>query len=256
MTPPAARASTSATRSAKGLLISGPRTAGTMQKAQLLSHPIWMVTHAVWPASWRLGQGRGEQEVVVADGLVEDLGDGAVPPSVVEQLDGAVDVVGAEDHVDVGGLLADELAVLLGQAASHDDLQVGAGVLVPLELAEVAVELVVGVLPDAAGVEDHHVGLVDRAAAVSPSASSKPAMRSESCSFIWHPKVRRKYVRATRERLGPCGVDPTVVHGRSSVAGSTAMRYGPTVGIPRPPGIVAPRPARRPRCAARSAPGL
>src|SRR4051794_41838387 len=26
-----------------------------------------------------------------------------------------------------------------------------------------------------------------------PSASSSPAMRSESCSFIWHPKVRTTY---------------------------------------------------------------
>jgi hypothetical protein len=25
-----------------------------------------------------------------------------------------------------------------------------------------------------------------------PSAASSPAMRSESCSFIWHPKVRTK----------------------------------------------------------------
>src|SRR5215213_9948076 len=29
-----------------------------------------------------------------------------------------------------------------------------------------------------------------------PSASSSPAMRSESCSFIWHPKVRTMYRRA------------------------------------------------------------
>src|SRR3712207_659014 len=32
-------------------------------------------------------------------------------------------------------------------------------------------------------------------AAVIPSASSSPAMRSESCSFIWHPKVRTRYRR-------------------------------------------------------------
>ena len=31
---------------ANGRLISGPRTAGTMQKAQELSQPIWMVTQA------------------------------------------------------------------------------------------------------------------------------------------------------------------------------------------------------------------
>jgi hypothetical protein len=33
-----------------------------------------------------------------------------------------VHVVGAEDHVDVGGPLADEVAVLLGEAAGDDDL--------------------------------------------------------------------------------------------------------------------------------------
>src|SRR5581483_6363891 len=33
----------------------------------------------------------------------------------------------------------------------------------------------------------------------SPSASSTPAMRSESCSFIWHPYVRTRYLRA----IGP-----------------------------------------------------
>src|SRR5207253_505894 len=26
-----------------------------------------------------------------------------------------------------------------------------------------------------------------------PSCSSRPAIRSESCSFIWHPKVRIRY---------------------------------------------------------------
>ena len=31
----------------------------------------------------------------------------------------------------------------------------------------------------------------------SPSACSRPAMRSESCSFIWHPKVRRKKRRGS-----------------------------------------------------------
>src|SRR5262245_36792460 len=31
------------------------------------------------------------------------------------------------------------------------------------------------------------------AAGRNPSASSRPAIRSESCSFIWHPKVRTRY---------------------------------------------------------------
>ncbi len=45
-TPDATRARTSPTMAAMGRLTSGPRTCGTMQKAQELSHPIWMVTQA------------------------------------------------------------------------------------------------------------------------------------------------------------------------------------------------------------------
>jgi hypothetical protein len=65
----------------------------------------------------------------------------------------------AEHDVDVRRLLAHELAVLLGEAAGDDDLAVGPGILPSLEVPEVAVELVVGVLPNAAGVEDDDVGL-------------------------------------------------------------------------------------------------
>src|SRR5205814_8181704 len=35
-----------------------------------------------------------------------------------------------------------------------------------------------------------------------PSCSKSPANRSESCAFIWHPKVRIRYVRDTGPRLG------------------------------------------------------
>ena len=47
--------------------------------------------------------------MVVEDGLVEDLGDRPARAGLVEQVGGAVDVVGAEHDVDVGRLLADEL---------------------------------------------------------------------------------------------------------------------------------------------------
>jgi hypothetical protein len=53
VTPSEASSSTSATTSANGRLISLPRTAGTMQNAQLLSQPIWMVTQALYEV-WRL----------------------------------------------------------------------------------------------------------------------------------------------------------------------------------------------------------
>ena len=56
---------------------------------------------------------------------------------------------------------ADPLAVLLGQAAAHGDLHARAGSPGGLQAAQVAVELVVGVLPDAAGVEHDDVGLLE-----------------------------------------------------------------------------------------------
>ena len=46
--------------SSNGRLISGPRTAGTMQNAQLLSQPIWMVTQALWPVARRAGNADGK----------------------------------------------------------------------------------------------------------------------------------------------------------------------------------------------------
>ena len=45
-------------------------------------------------------------------------------------------------------------------------------------------------------------------------------MRSESCSFIWHPKVRTKYVRATGARLGAAR------RAGSGVAGAAVGRAG------------------------------
>src|SRR4051794_39419405 len=38
-----------------------------------------------------------------------------------------------------------------------------------------------------------------------PSASRRPAMRSESCSFIWHPNVRTTYLRVTRRGYASAG---------------------------------------------------
>ncbi len=45
--------------SANGRLISWPRTAGTMQKAHLLSQPIWIVTQALNDVSRRAGNADG-----------------------------------------------------------------------------------------------------------------------------------------------------------------------------------------------------
>ena len=81
-------------------------------------------------------------------------------PRLGDELGGAVDVVRAEHDVDVRRPVADDLAVLLGQASRNHDLAPVALALPRLEVAEVAVELVVGVLADAARVEHDDVGVV------------------------------------------------------------------------------------------------
>ena len=45
--------------SANGRLISSPRTAGTMQKAHVLSQPIWIVTQALYDVVRRAGSADG-----------------------------------------------------------------------------------------------------------------------------------------------------------------------------------------------------
>ena len=51
VTPRRASSPTSATISSMGRLTSGPRTAGTMQNAQELSQPVWMLTQAAYGSS-------------------------------------------------------------------------------------------------------------------------------------------------------------------------------------------------------------
>ena len=77
----------------------------------------------------------------------------------VEQRRQRPDVVGAEHHVHPWGLPQHGVAVLLGKATADGDLHVGVGLLARCQVAEVAVELVVGVLPNRAGVEHHDVGV-------------------------------------------------------------------------------------------------
>lgn len=71
-----------------------------------------------------------------------------------------MDIVGSHDDVDPGSSLPDDLAVLLSEATRNDDLSTGTLILPLLQHAEIAVQLVVGVLPDATGVENHDIGIV------------------------------------------------------------------------------------------------
>ena len=70
------------------------------------------------------------------------------------------EIVRAEDDIDPGGAPHDLATVLLSQTATDGDLHPGPAGLDRGEVAEVAVEPVVGVLPHGAGVEDDEVGLL------------------------------------------------------------------------------------------------
>jgi hypothetical protein len=71
-----------------------------------------------------------------------------------------VHVVRAEDDVHPGRLPHDRLAVLLREASPDRDLHTGPRGLDRPQVTEIAVEPVVGVLPDRAGVEHDDVGVL------------------------------------------------------------------------------------------------
>jgi hypothetical protein len=95
--------------------------------------------------------------------LLQRLGDfhlgDFVVPGAVEQRGQRTDVVRAEDDVDPRRLAQHGVSILLRQAATDRDLQVGIAALARSQVAQVAVQLVVGVLAHGAGVEHHHVGV-------------------------------------------------------------------------------------------------
>ncbi len=104
-------------------------------------------------------QRRRKEHVVVGDRFVEDLGDRAARARLVHESRGAVHVVRTQDDVDVGRPGPNQLAIFLGEAARHDELHRRMLVLEALQMAEIAVEPVVGVLADAARVQDDDVGV-------------------------------------------------------------------------------------------------
>ena len=92
--------------------------------------------------------------------LVHHLGDRPPLFGVVEEVEDPIEVVGPHDHIYPGGSLPHQLPVLLSGTAADDQEHVGVGIFNRLELTKVAVEPVVGVLSDGAGVDEHHVGVL------------------------------------------------------------------------------------------------
>ena len=73
-----------------------------------------------------------------------------------------MNVVGAEHHIDVTGLLLDQVAVLLGKAPADHDFEIRARRLQRLQVTKGPVQLVVGVLANATRVEHDDIRLVER----------------------------------------------------------------------------------------------
>ena len=127
-----------------------------MQNVQVLLHPTDTDTHAAYADSRRVGSVDGKTS---SDSRISTCASSCTRARSSR--------AGREPMLWVpkttsthGAFFGDRGAVLLGQAAADRDLHPGALGLDRREVAEVAVELVVGVLPDRAGVEDDDVGLL------------------------------------------------------------------------------------------------
>ncbi len=189
------------------------------------------------------GQGRGEGLQGLQDldlGLALDRGP-------LQQGRQVADVVRAEHHVDPGGLGDDGVAVLLGQAAADGDLHALVTGLDRRQLSEVAVQLVVRVLPHRAGVEDHQVGITLLARLDVPGVLQQPgeplrvvdvhlaAVRDDLVALRSAVTAHPTRVRAAPPDLPP-SCPPPVRRGRLALS----LAWSPAA----PPGS-APRPADR-----------
>ena len=154
LTPSATSARISARMSPGRRSFSLPRSDGTMQNVQVLLQPD-RHRHPRGVRRLALGRQRRREHLERLEDLDLRL---LLDPRPLEQHRQRADVVGAEDDVDPRRLLDDRGAVLLRQAAADGDLHAGVRGLDRRQVAEVAVELVVGVLAHRAGVEHDHVG--------------------------------------------------------------------------------------------------
>ena len=153
------------------------------------------------------------------------------------------EVVRPEDHVDVSGPLLDLLLVHLGQAAPDRDLHVRTALPEGLEIAKVAVELVVGVLPDAAGVEHHHVGrlhVLGRYQAIGHQGSGQPlgvvlVHLAPECADVECPRRSDLARPASSGPLAPVGSSVDAHPDKDTAPGHTPTRAGSTGSYRVPP---------------------
>ena len=103
----------------------------------------------------RCGQGARERF-----GVLAHIHLGPIGLRLLQQVEQLRQGVGPDHDIDPGGLALDQPLVLLCQTPRDHDLELGVAVLDRLEVAQVAVQLVVGVLADRARVEHDDPRLV------------------------------------------------------------------------------------------------
>ena len=187
MTPFAASSSTSATTSSNGRLISAPRTAGTMQKAHELSQPIWIVTQALKLLSRRTGKALGNSawSSMTASSKISVTGPLVRAPSINAParctlwVPSTTSTHGARLRTSSRSFWAMQPATTSWRSSPRS-FQLFRWPRLPYVLvsAPSRIQQVLTTTTSASSSD---------AAGTRPSASSRPAMRSESCSFIWHP---------------------------------------------------------------------
>ena len=155
-TPSAISASTSARISPGRRSFSLPRRLGTMQKVQVLLQPTDTDTHAAYADSRRVGSVEGKTS---SDLRIRPA---PAPAPGALQMPAASRCCGCRRRRRPRAPLGDRRAVLLAPGSRRRRSACRARGLHRREVAEAAVELVVGVLPHGAGVEDDHVRLLAR----------------------------------------------------------------------------------------------
>ncbi len=190
--PAAAKSCTSVTTCPNGRLISGPRTAGTMQKAHWLSQPIWMVTHAA--QAWSRRTGRADGKASSPSGAASRISNAGTPVAAAEAsrspacptlwVPHTASTHGARRWMASWSFWARQPPTAICTPGRRS-LMALRWPRCPYSLLSAfsRMQQVLRTMTSAASA---------RSVATRPSPSRMPARRSESCSFIWQPKVRMK----------------------------------------------------------------
>ena len=161
-----------------------------MQNAQWLSHPIWIVTHALYDVSRTAGRADGNRawSSMTAASKISVTGP-AVPATDSSSAARCTLWV----PITTSTWAARRRTSSRSFWARHPDTTIWRPSRRPFQVLRCP-RLPYSLLSAFSRMQ-HVLSTTTSAssrspAATSPSASSSPAMRSESCSFIWHPNVR------------------------------------------------------------------